>query len=124
MKKIFNGGNQIHNFMSSYGSGYGFGSISQKVTVLRFRFRFHNTGFRPGKNTYLTFGHYNDYLHIRILDTIRVRPLDLSTIHVTVPTLNSHPNNHEYTPRQDDQHLYREKKESVQSCTVRRKTFA
>jgi hypothetical protein len=51
MKKMFNGGNQIHNFMSSsgsgtvinygsgsdlltsYGSGYGSGSTSQKVTV-------------------------------------------------------------------------------------------
>jgi hypothetical protein len=53
MKKIFNEGNQIHNFMSSsgsgtvinygsgsgsdfltsYGSGYGSGSTSQKVTV-------------------------------------------------------------------------------------------
>jgi hypothetical protein len=51
MKKMFNEGNQIHNFMSSfgsgtvinygsgstfltsYGSGYGSGSTSQKVTV-------------------------------------------------------------------------------------------
>jgi hypothetical protein len=51
MKKICNEGNQIHNFMSSsgsgtvinygsgsdflpsYGSGYGSGSTSQKVTV-------------------------------------------------------------------------------------------
>jgi hypothetical protein len=51
MKKLFNEGNQIHNFMSSsgsgtvinygsgsdfltsYGSGYGSGSTSQKVTV-------------------------------------------------------------------------------------------
>ncbi len=51
MKKVFNEGNQIHNFMSSsgsgtvnnyssgsdflpsYGSGYGSGSTSQKVTV-------------------------------------------------------------------------------------------
>jgi hypothetical protein len=51
MKNIFNVGNQIHNFMSSsgsgtvinygsgsdfltsYGSGYGSGSTSQKVTV-------------------------------------------------------------------------------------------
>ncbi len=51
MKKMFNEGNQIHNFMStsgsgtvinygsgsdfltSYGSGYGSGSSSQKVTV-------------------------------------------------------------------------------------------
>ncbi len=43
MKKIFNERNQIHNFMSSsgsgsdflpsYGSGYGSGSTSQKVTV-------------------------------------------------------------------------------------------
>ncbi len=49
MKKIFNEGNQIHNFMSSFGSGtvinygsgsgsdfltsYGSGSTSQKVTV-------------------------------------------------------------------------------------------
>ena len=51
MKKIFNEGNQIHNFISSsgsgtvinygsgsdfltrYGSGYGSGSTSQKVTV-------------------------------------------------------------------------------------------
>jgi hypothetical protein len=51
MKKIFNEGNQIHNFMSSsgsgtvinygsgsdflpsYGSGYGSGSTSQKVKV-------------------------------------------------------------------------------------------
>jgi hypothetical protein len=51
MKKIFNEGNQIHNFVSSsgsgtvinygsgsdflpsYGSGYGSGSTSQKVTV-------------------------------------------------------------------------------------------
>jgi hypothetical protein len=31
MKKMFNEGNQIHNFMSSSGSGYG--STSQKVTV-------------------------------------------------------------------------------------------
>ncbi len=41
MKKMFNEGNQIHNFISSsgsdfltsYGSGYGSGSTSQKVTV-------------------------------------------------------------------------------------------
>ncbi len=39
MKKMFNEGNQIHNFMSNYGSGsdfftsYGSGSTSQKVTV-------------------------------------------------------------------------------------------
>jgi hypothetical protein len=51
MKKMFNEGNQIHNFLSSsgsgtvinygsgsdfltsYGSGYGSGSTSQKVTV-------------------------------------------------------------------------------------------
>ena len=49
MKKMLNEGNQIHNFMSSsgsgtviiygsdfltsYGSGYGSGSTSQKVTV-------------------------------------------------------------------------------------------
>jgi hypothetical protein len=53
MKKMFNEGNQIHNFMSSsgsgtvinygsgsgsdfltsYGSGYGSGSTSQKITV-------------------------------------------------------------------------------------------
>jgi hypothetical protein len=41
MKKIFNEGNQVHNFMSSsgsdfltsYGSGYGSGSTSQKLTV-------------------------------------------------------------------------------------------
>ncbi len=45
MKKMFNEGNQIHNFMSSSGSGtvtnygsdfltsYGSGSTSQKVTV-------------------------------------------------------------------------------------------
>jgi hypothetical protein len=36
-KKMFNEGNQIHNFMSSSGSGtvinYGSGSTSQKVTV-------------------------------------------------------------------------------------------
>ncbi len=66
MKNFFNEGNQIHNFMSSsgsgavinygsgsdflpsYGSGYGSGSTSQKVKKLRFlrfrfRFRFHNT---------------------------------------------------------------------------------
>ncbi len=39
MKKFFYEGNQIHNFLSSsdfltsYGSGYGSGSTSQKVTV-------------------------------------------------------------------------------------------
>ena len=37
MKKMFNEGNQIHNFMSSSGSGtvinYGSGSTCQKVTV-------------------------------------------------------------------------------------------
>jgi hypothetical protein len=62
MKKIFNEGNQIHNFMSSSGSGtvinYGSDSDFYQVTVpvtvpvplvkklrfLRFRFRFHNTG--------------------------------------------------------------------------------
>ncbi len=37
MKKMFNEGNQIHNFMSSAGSGtvinYGSGSTSQKVMV-------------------------------------------------------------------------------------------
>jgi hypothetical protein len=43
MKKMFNEGNQIHNFMSNSGSGtgsgsdfltsYGSGSTSQKVTV-------------------------------------------------------------------------------------------
>ncbi len=61
MKKIFNEGNQIHNFMSS--SGFGtiitvpvptFYQVTVPVTVpvplvkklrfLRFRFRFHNTG--------------------------------------------------------------------------------
>jgi hypothetical protein len=85
MKKMFNEGNQIHNFMSSsgsgtvinhgsgsgtvinhgsgsgsdfltsYGSGYGSGSTSHKVTVptvpvpqhwlVRIRIRFHNTAF-------------------------------------------------------------------------------
>ncbi len=69
MKKMFNEGNQIHNFMSSsvgsgsvinYGSGSGsdFSSGSdfltsnssgsglrvKKLRFLRFRFRFHNTG--------------------------------------------------------------------------------
>ena len=65
MKKILNEGNQIHNFMSSsgsgtvnnygsgsdfltsFGSGYGSGSTSQKVMIpflrFRFQFRFHNT---------------------------------------------------------------------------------
>jgi hypothetical protein len=37
MKKMLNEGNQIHNFISSSGSGtiinYGSGSTSQKVTV-------------------------------------------------------------------------------------------
>ena len=37
MKKMFNEGNQIHNFISSSGSdfltSYGSGSTSQKVTV-------------------------------------------------------------------------------------------
>jgi hypothetical protein len=33
MEKMFNEGNQIHNFMSGSGSGYGSGSTSQKVTV-------------------------------------------------------------------------------------------
>ena len=55
MKKLFNEGNQLHNFMSSSGSGtvinYGsgsdfltsnsYGSTSQKVTVPTVRF--HNT---------------------------------------------------------------------------------
>ena len=40
MKKMFNEGNQIHNFISSSGSGtiinYGSGSTSQKVTVPTF----------------------------------------------------------------------------------------
>jgi hypothetical protein len=44
MKKILNEGYEIHNFISSSGSdfltSYGSGSASQKVTVLRFRFRF------------------------------------------------------------------------------------
>ncbi len=63
MKKMFNEGNKIHNFMSSsgygtlinYGSGSGsdfltsYGSITvpvplvKKLRFLRFRFRFHNT---------------------------------------------------------------------------------
>jgi hypothetical protein len=60
---MFNEGNQIHNFMSSsgsgavinYGSGSDFltssGSTSQKVTVpvplvKKLRFRFHNTAWR------------------------------------------------------------------------------
>ncbi len=54
MKKIFNEGNQIHNFMSSSGSGTViFYQVTVPVTVpvplvqklrfLRFRFRFHNT---------------------------------------------------------------------------------
>ncbi len=52
MKKILNEGNQIHNVISSSGSGSDFltsygsdsGSTSQKVTVpFRFRFRFYNT---------------------------------------------------------------------------------
>jgi hypothetical protein len=62
---MFNEGNQIHNFMSSSGSGtvinYGSDSGSdfltsygwpvpvplvKKLRFLRFRFRFHNTGLR------------------------------------------------------------------------------
>jgi hypothetical protein len=57
MKNILNEGNQIHNFISSSGSGavinygsgsdfltsYGSGSASQKVTVPTV-FRLHNTG--------------------------------------------------------------------------------
>ena len=55
-------GNQIHNFISSSGSGTvinygsgsdfltsygsGSGSTSQKVRFLRFRFRFHNTDYK------------------------------------------------------------------------------
>jgi hypothetical protein len=53
MKKMLNEGNQIHNFISSSGSGtvinygsgsdfltsYGSGSTSQKLRFLRFRFR-------------------------------------------------------------------------------------
>ncbi len=62
---MFNEGNQIHNFMSNSGSGtfinYGSGSGSdfltsygsgyvpvplvKKLRFLRFRFRFHNTGY-------------------------------------------------------------------------------
>ncbi len=51
MKKFLNEGNQIHNFISSSGSGsdfltnYGSGSTCQKVRFLRFRF--HNTGYNP-----------------------------------------------------------------------------
>ena len=62
MKKLFNEGNQLHNFMSSSGSGtvinygsgsdfltsYGSGSTSQKVTIptVPFRFRFHDAGLQ------------------------------------------------------------------------------
>jgi hypothetical protein len=60
---MFNEGNQIHNLMSSSGSGTvinyssgsgsdfltsfgsGSGSTSQKLRFLRFRFRFHNTDY-------------------------------------------------------------------------------
>jgi hypothetical protein len=59
---MLNEGNQIHNFISSSGSGtvinygsgsdiltsYGSGSKRQKVTVPTFRFRFHNTGYGTG----------------------------------------------------------------------------
>jgi hypothetical protein len=59
MKKTLNEGNQIHNFISSSGSGtiinygsdfltsYGSGSVPlvNKLQFLRFRFRFHNAGF-------------------------------------------------------------------------------
>ncbi len=71
MKKMFNEGNQIHNFMSSSGSGtvinygsgsdfftrYGSGSTSQKVTVpsVPVVFRFHNTGYEYGSGRSETF---------------------------------------------------------------------
>ena len=66
---MFNEGNQIHNFMSSSGSGtvinYGSGSdfltsygsgqvpLVKKLLFLRFRFRFHNTDYE-GINTVFT----------------------------------------------------------------------
>jgi hypothetical protein len=84
---MFNKGNQIHNlisssgsgtvinygsgsssdFLTSYGSGYGSGSTSQKVTVplvkklrfLRFRFRFHNTANISCQTTLNIFSSYN-----------------------------------------------------------------
>jgi hypothetical protein len=70
---MFNEGNQMHNFMSSsgsgtvinYGSGSGsdfltsYGSLVQKLRFLRFRFRFHNTAFKNivSQNTSLYFLH-------------------------------------------------------------------
>ncbi len=66
MKNILNEGNQIHNFISSSGSGTsinygsgsdfstsygsGSGSTSQKVTVPRFRFMFHNAALLRGSD--------------------------------------------------------------------------
>jgi hypothetical protein len=61
MKKMFNEGNQIHNFMSSsssgtvinYGSGsdfltsYGSGSTIKKLRFLRFRFHNAAENLRP-----------------------------------------------------------------------------
>ncbi len=65
MKKMLNEGNQIHNFISSSGSGtvinygsgsdflpnYGFGPVPlfKKLRFLRFRFRFHNAVQHAGQ---------------------------------------------------------------------------
>jgi hypothetical protein len=65
MKNFLNEGNQIHNFISSSGSGTvinygsgsdfltkygsGSGSTGQKLRFLRFRFRFHNTVYNSAK---------------------------------------------------------------------------
>jgi hypothetical protein len=44
MKKMFNEGNRIYNFISSSGSGTG--STSQKVTVPTVPFLFHNAAYK------------------------------------------------------------------------------
>jgi hypothetical protein len=59
---MLNEGNQIHNFISSSGSGtvinYGSGSGSDFLTSLRFRFRFHKA------KSYGSYGSGSTTLHI------------------------------------------------------------
>ncbi len=81
---MLNEENQVHNFISSSGSGtvinygsgsgsdfltsYGSGSTSQKVTVLQIRFRFHNTAKKSPPPHLHAFGPRG--LHPSILSTI------------------------------------------------------
>ncbi len=92
MKKMFNEGNQIHNFMSSsgsgtvinygsgsdfltsYGSGYGSGSTSQKVTVPTVPVPQHWSWLQCFGSRFIHFGSGSEYGSMRIqIHSIRIQ---------------------------------------------------